>query len=490
MNTEYPAETEGKSRRRQIIADIALLSVTMIWGGTFVMVKDAVSEFPVHRFLAIRFALAALVLIPFAARRLESARKREMGAGVLIGLFLFAGYAFQTTGLRYTTSSKAGLITGLSVVIVPLLSTLLLHKRPSWQAAPGVLLSTVGLALLSLNADLSVNRGDLLVLCCAASFALHIVAVSAFARHMDPVILTTVQIATVAVMSAIVSLLRGEWAGAIPAPIWGAAAFSGVLATAVAFGVQNAVQRFTNPTHTALIFTAEPVFAVLFGYLLAGDQLTPRMMVGAALVIAGMVSGELRWTRKLATWVSCLFNPPVLSLPPLVTASFRRVSEHVVGVAWLALTTTFSVLIPALVVFWELRRGGIGDWSISDRRQRLKPTIVGIASLGALVPLGAIIVFGGPVELLAVYTTGLVLVVLSLGVTSVWKISQHALSVATATTMLWAFLGTLAAPLLLLIPLIAWARVRLGAHTALQVLAGAGMGVGTTLVCFRIFGLL
>ncbi len=98
MNTEYPAETEGKSRRRQIIADIALLSVTMIWGGTFVMVQDAVSEFPVHRFLTIRFALAALVLIPFVAMRLESARKKEVGAGVLIGLFLFAGYAFQTTG--------------------------------------------------------------------------------------------------------------------------------------------------------------------------------------------------------------------------------------------------------------------------------------------------------------------------------------------------------------------------------------------------------
>ncbi|MFH1926668.1 MAG: EamA family transporter, partial [Chloroflexota bacterium] len=127
MSIEHSIATEQQSRRRQIMADVALLLVTLIWGSTFVMVKDVVAGFPVYRFLTIRFALATLALILLAARRLVSATKKQIGAGVLIGLFLFGGYAFQTTGLKYTTASKAGFITGLSVVLVPLLSTLLLR---------------------------------------------------------------------------------------------------------------------------------------------------------------------------------------------------------------------------------------------------------------------------------------------------------------------------------------------------------------------------
>ena len=271
--------------------------------------------------------------------------------------------------------------------------------------------------------------------------------------------------------------------------VWGAAAFTGVLATAVAFGVQNAAQRFTSPTHTALIFTAEPVFAALFGYLLASERLTPRILSGGSLIIAGMIAGEMRWTRNLARWTSRLFNLPTLPIPILATASFRHANNLAAGATWFALTTTFSVLIPILILLWELHRGGVSDWDISDRRQRLKPSLIGAALIGALVPLGAIIALSGPVELLAVYTTSLVLVLLSLSITSVWKISQHSLSVGTATTMLCAFLGPLAAPAFLLIPLTAWSRVRLGAHSPQQVLAGIGMGVCTTLVCFRLFGL-
>jgi len=466
-----------------------LLLITLIWGSTFVMVKDVVAGFPVYRFLTIRFALDTLALIPLTVRRLGSATKKQIGAGVLIGLFLFAGYAFQTTGLKYTTASKAGFITGLSVVLVPLLSTLLFRNKPTLQATLGVILSTAGLAVLSLNTDLSIGRGDLLVLGCAISFALHIVAVSAFAPHMDPLILSTAQVATVAVISGVASLLQGEWAGTIQMPVWGAAAFTGVLATAVAFGVQNTAQRFTTPTHTALIFTAEPLFAALFGYLLANEQLTPRIVSGGALIVAGMIAGEMRWTQSLARWVSRIFNPLVLSIPVLATATFRNANDLVAGVTWFALTTTLTVVIPILVMLWELRGGGISDWDISDRRQRLRPSVIGAALAGALVPLGAIIAFRGPLELLAIYTTGLVLVVLSLAITSVWKISQHALSIGAATTTLCAFLGALAAPFILLIPLTAWARVRLGAHSPRQVLAGIGIGVCTTLVCFRAFGL-
>ena len=289
--------------RKQIVADLSLLLVTFIWGSTFVMVKRVVAGFPVYTFLSMRFLLATIALSVLYFRRLRHMTWRQIGAGCLIGIFLVSGYAFQTTGLRYTTSAKAGFITGLSVVIVPILSSTLLRRRPTKQAVAGIMLSTVGLALLSLDADLRIGKGDLLVLCCALSFALHIVSVSAFAPNSDPMALTIAQVMTVAVISVIVASVLGEinLLTASPSPgTWYAAAFTGVLATALAFGIQNSSQRFTSPTHTALIFAAEPVFAGLFGVLLAGEQLSPKALVGCALILCGMIAGEIEFTGKLA----------------------------------------------------------------------------------------------------------------------------------------------------------------------------------------------
>ena len=138
------------SARKQIWADVLLLLVTVIWGSTFVMVKDAVSAYPVFPFIAIRFAFATVALLAFAWKHLASLGWRGWGAGALIGLCLFAGYGFQTAGLQQTSASKTGFITGLSVVLVPILSAVLLRKMPSVGAVIGVALATVGLAFLTL----------------------------------------------------------------------------------------------------------------------------------------------------------------------------------------------------------------------------------------------------------------------------------------------------------------------------------------------------
>lgn len=303
--TPCPLFCNEMLKDRQLRADLALLMVTLIWGATFVMVKGAVAGFPVFAFLAVRFLLASLALLPLVATRLRSASsekrsratreasRRHLRAGGIVGLLLFAGYALQTIGLRYTTASKAGFITGLSVAIVPLLSALLLRRAPDRLAILGVALATLGLALLSLGEDLTVNRGDLLVLGCALAFASHIVAVGAFAPRMDALTLAFFQIATVALVSGLTSLAVERPWPAMPGHVLFAAAFTGVLATSLAFAVQTAAQRFTSPTHTALIFAAEPVFAALFGYLLAGERLGSRGLMGCALILAGMIVAEL-----------------------------------------------------------------------------------------------------------------------------------------------------------------------------------------------------
>jgi len=282
------------SETRQWQADALLLLVALIWGSTFVLVKQSVARFPVYAFLSIRFALATAVLLLLFGQRLKLLNAQMVLAGIVIGLSLFGGYAFQTIGLQYTTASKAGFVTGLSVVIVPILSVWLLKRIPGRQALLGVVLSTIGLALLTLGQDLTSSYGDLIVLGCAFCFALHITIVSVFAPRTDALALTIVQLLVVAVLSGAVSLVTASWPGTIPTNIWVAAGFTGVLATAMAFAVQNTVQTWTTATHTALIFASEPVFAALFGYLLAGERLTEWALVGCVLILAGTLLAELR----------------------------------------------------------------------------------------------------------------------------------------------------------------------------------------------------
>jgi drug/metabolite transporter (DMT)-like permease len=289
---------------RRFLADLALLVVTAIWGLTFVMVRDAVHAYPVFAFLATRFALALVGLVPVLLWRRHhlravgrGPRRRQWAAGALIGVALFAGYAFQTLGLLFTTPAKAGFITGLSVVIVPLLGVVCGRERLHPAVIGGVAVALVGLGFLSLSgvrSPLAVNPGDLLVLACAVSFAGQIVLVGRFAPRMNALVLTAAQIATVALLSAGISLVWEH------PPVWPprgqplfAALFTGLLATALAFGVQTAAQRFTTATHAALIFAAEPVFAALGSYLLIGELLSPAQWLGCGFILAGMLLAEL-----------------------------------------------------------------------------------------------------------------------------------------------------------------------------------------------------
>lgn len=279
---------------RQVRADLWLVLVTIIWGSTFVVVKNELASITPLAFVALRFAFAFLVMVAATGRSLARAGRREVAAGALIGVFLFAGYAFQTVGLRYTTASKAAFITGLCVVLAPLFARFMLAHTPSRFALLGVGMATVGLGLLSLTEELTLSFGDLLVLGCAVSFALHIVAIGKFAPKMDPLALTTIQIGVVALAGAGGTAMLEPQGGLPSAATWEVAAFMGVVATAFAFTVQNRVQAITTPTHTALVLSLEPVFGALFAYLLAGERLGARELLGCGLILGGMVVSELR----------------------------------------------------------------------------------------------------------------------------------------------------------------------------------------------------
>lgn len=282
---------------RHLRADLALVSVTVIWGTTFPLMHESLLFVPPYRFLAWRFGLASLVLLVLFGRRLLAVPRRDLLSAAGIGIVLFVGYAAQIVGLQFTTAARSGFLTGLAVVLVPFAALLLFRQRPSAGALAGVGLAASGLFLLSWpgweGISATVLRGDAITLICVVAYALQIVLVGRLAPRMEPVSLATVQLTVVALLCGLVSLSEPPQLDT-PAWVLGGAVFLGLAATALAFVVQSKAQRFSPPIHVALIFAMEPVFAALFSWLFTGELLTGRSLAGCALILSGMLVAELR----------------------------------------------------------------------------------------------------------------------------------------------------------------------------------------------------
>lgn len=278
----------GRSER---LATLGLLGVCILWGSTFIVVKDAIERMPVMDFLAWRFAIAAVVMAAVRPRAVVALDARGRRLGVLLGVALGAGYVAQTFGLQHTPASVSGFITGLFVVFTPLCSGVLLHRRIDRTTWLAVLLATAGLALISLR-GLSIGGGEAITLLCALAFALHIVGLGEWSSSYDAGGLAVVQLTTVAVAAIIIAAP----ASLAPPPdpkAWGAVLLTAVAATALAFFVQTWAQALLAPTRAAVVLTMEPVFAGIFGVAVGGDSLGTRTVVGAVLVLVAMYAVEL-----------------------------------------------------------------------------------------------------------------------------------------------------------------------------------------------------
>ena len=273
--------------------EVGLVGVALVWGFTFITVKKALEQVPVFEFLSLRFWLAAVVLWLVFRRQVAGLGRAGWVAGSLIGLAVFLGYVFQSVGLQYTRASNAGFVTGLFVVIAPLLSTVFLRRRPSAGVATGIVLATVGLALLSFTDAGGFRRGDLIVLGAAFSFAVHIVLLGRFAPEHSPAALAVVQLLVAAALSSVVTLVVEDPVAPTHGDVVSGVLITGLLASAAAFLIQSVAQRYVSPSRTAVILVTEPAFAGLFGVVVLGEALTFRGWVGAGLILAGMLVAEL-----------------------------------------------------------------------------------------------------------------------------------------------------------------------------------------------------
>jgi drug/metabolite transporter (DMT)-like permease len=287
------------------IAHILLLAVVFIWGATFVLVKDALQDASPLLFNLIRMTLAFIALAVVNHRQLCNINRRALISGLVVGLFLAAGYQFQTAGLARTTPAKSAFITGLVVVFVPLF-TIFPALRPAntpaprWTTAIGALLAFSGLLLLTTppgtsfqNIFVSIGVGDLLTLGCAIAFAAHLLSIAHTSNRVPTSQLATLQIGVAALVMAITLPLGGRPHLSITPRLLIALTVTSLLATAAAFTIQSWSQQYLPPTHTAILLTLEPVFACLTSFLFLHERLGRRSLVGAALILAGIAFTEL-----------------------------------------------------------------------------------------------------------------------------------------------------------------------------------------------------
>src|ERR1700676_2234082 len=281
-------------------ADLALMFCSLIWGVTFVVVKNALDESSAFLFLAVRFSIATVVMALLQFQVISRIEPQEIFAGMRLAFFMFAGYCFQTAGLQYTTATNSGFVTGSSVVLVPVLLAIFWGRRLTNWIYLGAFAALIGLYFLTVPAEglRYLNRGDVLTLVAAGFYAVHIILVGEFTQEHSVSALSLIQVAGCALMAWPLMAfthaigwqpIRFIWSWQLLLSI----TICAVFATAVAFSVQLWAQQYTSPGHAAILFALEPVFAVITSYFVLHERLSARAMKGAALVVGGIVIAEL-----------------------------------------------------------------------------------------------------------------------------------------------------------------------------------------------------
>ena len=283
--------------KRGYVADFSLVLTCVFWGMSFILVKRAIEEINLYYFIFLRFIVATSILFVLFSRRLRHLNLKLVRDGVILGGFLFIAFITQTVGLQYTSASNAGFITGLHVVIVPIVLAIFFKKMPALTATVGAVIAAVGLFFLTVSDQFTINKGDVWVILCSVSVAFQVILAGWYAVRHDVYLLAFVQLVTVLILTGIsTAVIEGA-----AVPLTSLSPFvimvivvMAIFATAFNFTVQVWAQQYTTPTRAAVIFTMEPVFAAIFAYLWGGEVLNVRGYLGAALIFLGIIFSEFK----------------------------------------------------------------------------------------------------------------------------------------------------------------------------------------------------
>jgi drug/metabolite transporter (DMT)-like permease len=293
---------------KKYYGEAALLLITLIWGGTFALVKNALNDISPSLFLAIRFGIASLILFPFLYSQLIKINKETFVAGTILAVFFFLGFQFQTIGLNYTTATKSGFITGTFVVIIPILQTIIEKRKPRIHNIIGVVLVFIGLIFLSSKGEnlfhffeefgSDLNIGDLFTFICAILFAFQVVYVDIFTKKYQFMPMVFIQLFISAIGGSIASLFLPSFGleqtkFVLNFNVVTALLYTSIFASIIAISIQLKYQKVVSPTKAGIIYSFEPIMAALLAYIILNEKITNFGFIGGAFIFAGLIVSEI-----------------------------------------------------------------------------------------------------------------------------------------------------------------------------------------------------
>jgi drug/metabolite transporter (DMT)-like permease len=282
--------------KRSLYADLSLLIVAIIWGSGFIATKNTLNYMTPYYLLAYRFMISFLLMSVVFFKRLRKIKVEDLKAGIIIGIFLFGGFATQTVGLKYTTAGKQAFITATNVVMVPFIYWVISKKRPDRYEVIATFLCFIGIGILSLESNLKIGQGEFLTFICAIFFALHISAIGYFAKKHDTVVLSVVQIFVAAILSTIFAVLFEPKMNSISKEALLSLLYLGIFSTLIAFLIQNIAQKYTSSTHAAIILSLESVFGGLLSLIFLKEPFTIRFLIGCLSILISIITTETKWS--------------------------------------------------------------------------------------------------------------------------------------------------------------------------------------------------
>jgi drug/metabolite transporter (DMT)-like permease len=285
---------------KTLLWDLSLLFVAMVWGGGFVVTKNALEVITPLYFLSVRFMIAGIIMAVIFFPRLRKASWVDVKNSCIVGIFLSLGFITQTFGAHLTTPAKSSFITGLNVVLVPFIMILFTKKFPGRKAVITAIIAFFGLSLISVNEQMIIGAGDFLTFLCAIFYACHIVSIGFFANKTDAIVLATIQVLFAGVVCSLLAITFEPVPVLSGVSIWSGILYSALLSTLAAFLIQNLAQRNTPSTHTAIILCLESVFGALASVLFWQESMTIKMVVGCLLIFAAIIINEVDFKTLLS----------------------------------------------------------------------------------------------------------------------------------------------------------------------------------------------
>ncbi len=271
------------------VAIPTLILVSFFWGATFTVVKSVLDLIDAYTYLAVRFFVGAIALLPFMSKRFSKINGKIIIQGMILGTVLFSAYAFQTVGLNFTTASNSGFLTGLNVILVPLIVAMLIKKFPKFYSLLGAVFAVFGIGLLSLKDGLTLNFGDFLTMMCALMFALHFIFTDRYTKLSDTFLLTFIQLLTVSILSFGGTFFTKSSFTVNFESVF-TILFTGLFCTTFSFLAVTYMQKFISPSKTAIIVSLEPVFAAIAAYFLGNERFTFAQISGSLLIFLGILT--------------------------------------------------------------------------------------------------------------------------------------------------------------------------------------------------------